>query len=522
MSYQVLALKWRPKQFKDAVGQEAITQTLKNSILKNQVGHAYLLTGTRGIGKTTIARIFAKALRCENLTSEGEPCLSCGSCQSIENGKSLDVMEIDGASNNSVDDIKELIENVHYLPTSGKYKIYIIDEVHMLSVNAFNALLKTLEEPPKHVVFVFATTDPEKLLGTVLSRCLRFDFRNATEEILVEYLQNIVAQENLKFESINVPNIVASHASGSFRDALSIMDQIISLSTSDTILEKTVFMSLGMANTVAVNQMVDAIFRKDRDKVIQLYNSIIQENIEFKKFSIQVLDKIYSLITENNENPNDIAKISLVERMWIYENLLRDLDWSLSSISPLKSTSFVFIKLALREEILVPHASVEVKKKVDSQETVEVDPEEVETIISWEEFIKFVHTQDKLIAMNIERGNLISPSELSNKTLRCTVGFAEESKLFYDVLIEGDKSKKLAIYLKEYLQLQELPRVELKVLGEVEKEETNFKSSVDIEVEHIKDYEKALREEIKNNKFVVEAEQLFNAKVDKVVLKKQL
>jgi DNA polymerase-3 subunit gamma/tau len=175
--YQVLARKWRPKKFNDVIGQEHITKTLVNSIEKNKVAHAYLFTGTRGVGKTTIARIFAKSLRCENRLEDFNPCGECNSCKSIDSSNSLDYVEIDGASNNSVDNIRELIENVNYLPSSGKYKVYVIDEVHMLSNSAFNALLKTLEEPPAHVVFIFATTDPHKLLGTVLSRCQRFDFK---------------------------------------------------------------------------------------------------------------------------------------------------------------------------------------------------------------------------------------------------------------------------------------------------------------------------------------------------------
>lgn len=163
MGYQVLARKWRPKTFNEVIGQDHIARTLQNSILKEKIAHAYLFTGTRGVGKTTIARIFAKAIRCENLDDKGNPCLECSSCKSIDQSNALDYVEIDGASNNSVDNIRELIENAQYLPSSGKYKVYVVDEVHMLSTSAFNALLKTLEEPPAHVIFIFATTDPHQL-----------------------------------------------------------------------------------------------------------------------------------------------------------------------------------------------------------------------------------------------------------------------------------------------------------------------------------------------------------------------
>ena len=191
MAYQVLARKWRPKKFQDVIGQEHVTKSLQNAIAKDKIGHAYMMVGTRGVGKTSVARIFAKAIRCENLTSDINACGTCKACLDFDTETSMNVIEIDGASNNSVDNIRELISNVHYLPTSGRFKVYIIDEVHMLSTNAFNALLKTLEEPPAHVVFIFATTEAQKLLGTVLSRCQRFDFRNVSVARLVEHVKEI-------------------------------------------------------------------------------------------------------------------------------------------------------------------------------------------------------------------------------------------------------------------------------------------------------------------------------------------
>lgn len=393
MSYQVLARKWRPKQFSEVLGQKHITQTLVNSIKSNKIAHAYLLTGTRGVGKTTIARIFAKAIRCENLSESGEPCLKCNSCTSIEHTNSLDYLEIDGASNNSVDDIRDLIESVQYLPTTGKYKVYVIDEVHMLSVSAFNALLKTLEEPPEHVVFIFATTDPQKLLGTVLSRCQRFDFKNAGKEDLVEHLKIIAKSENIEFESEELIKELAKQGRGSVRDTLSLFDQVISLSLNSKITEDILYMSLGMANTKVVKNLVEAILSKDKSATQKAFEIALDENIDLKVFSHQILDAFYKLMTnlsasgeiQNSELDSQIlAQTSLVEIMWIYESLYKDIEWALESMAPEKAMTFAFIKSSLRELILNKSAHpIVVKKKTE--------------IVNNEEI-----TQDEIVHLNVE------------------------------------------------------------------------------------------------------------------------
>ena len=221
MSFQVLFRKYRPKLFGDVVGQDHVTRALQNAINGQSIGHAYLFTGTRGIGKTSVARIFAKALTCQSPQEDGNPCLSCTSCRGVDEGTLIDVQEIDGASHNGVENIRGLIENVQYLPSTGHYKVYIIDEVHMLSVPAFNALLKTLEEPPAHVVFILATTGPEKLLETVLSRCQRFDFRSAGIEALIGHLGEVLEQENIVIKEESALRQICRQGRGSFRDTLS-------------------------------------------------------------------------------------------------------------------------------------------------------------------------------------------------------------------------------------------------------------------------------------------------------------
>jgi DNA polymerase-3 subunit gamma/tau len=225
----VSARKYRPETFTSVVGQASITGTLKSAIQKNQLGHAYLFCGPRGVGKTTCARIFAKTINCLNLGPDAEPCNTCESCQSFNESRSFNIHELDAASNNSVEDIRNLTEQVRIPPQVGKYSIYIIDEVHMLSSNAFNAFLKTLEEPPAHAVFILATTEKHKIIPTILSRCQIFDFNRIKVEDIVKYLEYISGQEGVEFEA-DAFNVIALKADGAMRDALSIYDQMVSFS----------------------------------------------------------------------------------------------------------------------------------------------------------------------------------------------------------------------------------------------------------------------------------------------------
>ena len=264
-SYIVLARKWRPQTFADLVGQQHIAVTLQNAIMQNRVAHAFLFTGSRGVGKTSSARIFAKALNCEHAPCE-EPCNACQSCREITEGRSLDVVEIDGASNRGINEIREVLEAVRYAPSRDRYKIYIIDEVHMLTTEAFNALLKTLEEPPAHVVFIFATTDPNKIPVTILSRCQRYDFKRISNEDLFAHLSSIAHAEQIDFEP-SALRLIARTARGGVRDALSAMDQVIAFApppiTGDRAAEV-----LGVATRETLTAMVKAILDQDVAKAI--------------------------------------------------------------------------------------------------------------------------------------------------------------------------------------------------------------------------------------------------------------
>ena len=225
MSYTALARKWRPKKFSELVGQEHVRRALMNALASGRVHHAFLFTGTRGVGKTTIARILAKCLNCETGVS-AEPCGVCASCREIDAGRFPDLLEVDAASRTKVDDTRELLDNVQYAPARGRYKVYLIDEVHMLSAHSFNALLKTLEEPPPHVKFLLATTDPQKLPVTVLSRCLQFNLKRLPSAEIAAHLRNILTAEEVPFDAAAL-TLVAHAADGSLRDALSLLDQLI-------------------------------------------------------------------------------------------------------------------------------------------------------------------------------------------------------------------------------------------------------------------------------------------------------
>ena len=286
MSYLVLARKWRPQTFAEVVGQTHIVQTLQNAIKFNRIPHALLFCGPRGVGKTTVARVLAKALNCEKGPCI-EPCNECISCQEITQGHSLDVYEMDGASNRGIDEIREIRENVRYLPSKGRYKVYIIDEVHMLTKEAFNALLKTLEEPPPHVIFIFATTEPHKIPATIISRCQRFPFKRIASKTLYERVKYITAQEQIEIENEALWLLVRA-AAGGLRDALSLLDQVISFST-PPIKAEDIRAILGLFDTQIVFEVIEAILDQDIKRTVFLIAKIAEEGEDIKEFYYQLV-----------------------------------------------------------------------------------------------------------------------------------------------------------------------------------------------------------------------------------------
>ena len=283
MSYVVFARKWRPLTFDAVVGQEHVTDTLKKAIEKDRVAHAYIFTGTRGVGKTTTARILARALNCDNGPTP-TPCGICNACKNIISGSSFDVIEIDGASNNSVDDIRELRDNINYSSMGGKYRIYVIDEVHMLSKSAFNALLKTLEEPPPKVIFIFATTEPQKIPATIQSRCQRYDFRRISSERIIQQLAKICTEEHIEF-SPQALGLIGRKADGSMRDALSLLDQVYSF-CQGSISEKEVRSVLGVVGTEVYGAVLDAVSDKKPEALLAIIQDTLSNGIDLQEFII--------------------------------------------------------------------------------------------------------------------------------------------------------------------------------------------------------------------------------------------
>ena len=277
-NFVVSARKYRPQNFNTVVGQAPITTTLKNAILNNHLAHAFLFCGPRGVGKTTCARILAKTINCTSITKEGEACNTCESCVSFEKGASLNIHELDAASNNSVDDIRTLVEQVRFAPQAGKYKVYIVDEVHMLSTSAFNAFLKTLEEPPPYAIFILATTEKHKILPTILSRCQIFDFRRITSNDTVAHLEEIIGKENIKAEK-NALQLIAQKSEGCMRDALSILDKIVSFSNGALTYENTLE-HLNILDEAYFFKLLDHLTKQDLTQAMLLYDETNQKGFE--------------------------------------------------------------------------------------------------------------------------------------------------------------------------------------------------------------------------------------------------
>lgn len=403
--YQALYRKYRPKNFNEMIGQDVIVKTLQNAISRNKISHAYLFTGPRGTGKTSTAKIFAKTINCEQ-PENGIPCEKCVCCTQINNQQNVDIIEIDAASNNGVDEIRELKNKVNLVPSISKYKVYIIDEVHMLSTSAFNALLKTLEEPPSHVIFILATTDPHKVLPTILSRCQRYDFKKVSEIKIYDRLKYVCEQEKITIDDSALKEI-SRLANGGLRDALSILDQVAAYSN-DTITEKNVH---DVNGTITQNDLKKMILSLTNDDLLNIFNIIddydnsgknfvklIEEIILFYK-NILLMKKIPNYFDNNySELYNEFINVYTEEQLI---DILNELNSNVSVIKNDSNSRLIF-ELAIIKIINIKKNSQKFNKQLDNNETISLNTKNKKSENSDVELKKEKDIKEKIISPEIE------------------------------------------------------------------------------------------------------------------------
>ncbi len=375
--YQALARKYRPRSFTDFIGQEPVVRALSNALNNQRLHHAYLLTGTRGVGKTTLGRILAKCLNCVKGVS-ATPCETCESCQDINAGASIDLIEIDAASNTKVEDTRDLLSNVQYLPSRDRYKVYLIDEVHMLSGHSFNALLKTLEEPPEHVKFILATTDPQKLPITVLSRCLQFHLKNINIELITQRLEYVCQQENINADKQALA-LLAKAATGSLRDALSLLDQAIAYGNNKIILTDVQAM-LGSVETTQLVELVNALAEHNGLKIMRQVKSLLESGLDAEAILASLLTllqqlAVAQLIPEALDETNKTTllafagKFSKAELQLLYQIALigrRDLPWAASPRSGLEMVLLRMLSFMPDNHPIDLPKAIEIKKDLNN------------------------------------------------------------------------------------------------------------------------------------------------------------
>uniref|UniRef100_A0A7V5XG08 DNA polymerase III subunit gamma/tau n=1 Tax=Thermodesulfobacterium geofontis TaxID=1295609 RepID=A0A7V5XG08_9BACT len=360
MSYLVLARRYRPQSFKEVIGQNHVIRTLTNALKHQKLSHALLFSGIKGTGKTTVARIIAKALNCQNLVNNYEPCNECSNCLEISKGIFVDVIEIDAASNRGIDQIRELIENLKFAPAKGKVKVYIIDEAHMLTREASNALLKSLEEPPSHVYFILATTEPNKLLPTILSRCQRYDFRRLEQPLIVKYLKEVCEKENYQIEE-EALELIAKEAQGSLRDALSLLDQAMAYGTKT---KEDVISAFGWHETILVEEIASILLEKNLRKALEVAQKVYEQGIDLI-YLMEKLTEFFRELLVMKAFPKEskigfhtlgirdlVLENELEDILLIFQSLVRDLEILRKSNYPQLQFELALLRICESEKLI--------------------------------------------------------------------------------------------------------------------------------------------------------------------------
>ncbi|MFK8066751.1 MAG: DNA polymerase III subunit gamma/tau [Gammaproteobacteria bacterium] len=429
MSYQVLARKWRPHCFEDMVGQRHVLQALTNALDSDRLHHAYLFSGTRGVGKTTIARIFAKSLNCENGVS-AKPCGQCSSCTEIDEGRFVDLIEVDAASRTGVDDTRDLLDNVQYSPTRGRYKVYLIDEVHMFSKSSFNALLKTLEEPPPHVKFLLATTDPKKIPATILSRCLQFNLKRITPDQIEKQLKHILEEEKINFDDRSL-EMISFAADGSLRDSLSLLDQAISFCSGELKADEVAGM-LGTIDKDQVLNLLELLASKDAAAVLSKTEQLAELGPDYQVILAELLIQLQAIAVRqlvpearrdhrDSERLDQIAALLTVEECQLFYQIAligqRDLPFH-----PDPESGFEMILLRM-----LAFQKMDVGSNLDSVKKKALDSSSHKT-----EILSASH-QDSDLAVASQTSDSISPSETESEIEH----FSEWDKLIDQLSLKG-------------------------------------------------------------------------------------
>ena len=536
-SYVVLARKWRPAQFSDIVGQGPVVRTLMNAIRANRIHQAYLFTGSRGIGKTSIARIFAKVVRCENTKWENNSlrsCDECSCCKEVTLGNSVDVIEIDGASNNGVDHVREIRENAKYLPASGGRKIYIIDEVHMLSTQAFNALLKTLEEPPAHVIFIFATTEPHKIPATILSRCQRFDLKRVAMAQIQVRLTEVTQAEGIQAEPAALA-LVARAAEGGMRDALSLLDQVIAFS-GDQITVQTVRDSIGLVEGQTLLGILSGVMARKPLEALALVEQAYQQGHDLRVLTRSLIEFLHGAILAKIGAPAS-ATLELAEPEWkelqaiaamrsleeielIFQVLNHGIEWIIRSPQPKIVLDVLLVKCATAEALIYagegqglnqnqPPIQNQAQKQVQKltppaelKSTPTPIPAAPTAILNWETFIGRIRETRPLLATVLEHGTCTKlPSETEAMLL---IHFRPEDSYYREQLQARAYNDQLLALSKEFFGRH----VQLKV--ELASEEQQHEESVATrrDREH-KERERTALQKAQNHPIIREAQSLF-------------